>query len=152
MHIDEEFSFFLKMTNNITKKYIEGLTYEILGCAIEINKELGPGLLESAYEKCLIYLLEQKGFQIKSQVYLPIKFKEIIIEKGYRLDILVDDLIIVEIKAVDEISSLHEAQLLTQLHMAKMPKGILINFNTKNIFYEGQRTFVTKDYQSLPEE
>lgn len=140
------------MTNKITKKYIDGLTYEILGCAIEINKELGPGLLESAYEKCLIYLLEQKGFQIKSQVYLPVKFKEIIIEKGYRMDILVDDLIIVEIKAVDEISPLHEAQLLTQLHMAKMPKGILINFNTKNIFYEGQRTFVTKHYQSLPEE
>ncbi len=140
------------MINKITKKHIDGLTYEILGCAIEINKELGPGLLESAYEKCLIYLLEQKGYQVKSQVYLPIKFKEIFIEKGYRLDILVEDLIIVEIKAVAEISPLHEAQLLTQLNMAKKPKGILINFNTKNIFYEGQRTFVTKHYQSLPDE
>lgn len=140
------------MHQKITKKYVNQLTYEIIGCAIEINKELGPGLLEGAYEKCLIYLLEKKGFRVKSQVLVPVKFREITIDKAYRLDILVEDLIIIEVKAVDEISPLHEAQLLTQLNFSKKAKGILINFNTKNIFYEGQRTYVTKYYELLSDE
>lgn len=136
----------------VTKKFIDQITYDIIGCAIEINKELGPGLLESTYEKCLIYLLKKKGYKVESQLSVPIKFREISIDEGYRLDLLVEGLIIVEIKAVKELSDLHEAQLLTYINLSKMPKGILINFNTKNIFYEGQRTFVTKEYEALPDD
>lgn len=140
----------LIMDKEITQKYLDSLTRLIIGCAIEIQKELGPGLLESAYEKCMIYLLRKKGLKVESQLEIPIKFQDLIIEKGYRLDLLVEDVIIVELKAVEEISSVHKAQILTYLNFSKKPKGILINFHCANIFYEGQQTFITKEYSKLP--
>jgi GxxExxY protein len=138
------------MERRITQKYIDYLSKEIIGCAIEINKELGPGLLESAYEKCMVYLLRKKGFKVDSQLEVPIKFHDLLVDKGYRLDLLVEDLIIVELKAVSEMSSIYKAQLLTHLRFMKKPKGILINFHCSNIFYEGQQTFITQEYSKLP--
>lgn len=138
------------MNNTITQKYIDHIVHEIIGCAIEIHKELGPGLLESAYEKCMIFLLKQKGFKVESQLEVPITFRELFIDKGFRLDLLVEDLVIVELKAVKEISDINKLQINTHLRLMKKPKGILINSHCTNIFYEGQQTFVTKEYARLP--
>lgn len=138
------------MEQVITQKYLDFLTKEIIGCAIEIHKELGPGLLESAYEKCMIYLLRKKGFQVESQLIVPIMFQELIVDRGFKLDLLVENLIIVELKTITEFIPINKAQLLTHLSLMKKPKGILINFHCLNIFYEGQKTFITKEYSKLP--
>ena len=111
------------MKPQITQKFIDYLSHEIIGCAIEIHKEIGPGLLESAYENCLVYLLKKKGFKVESQVEVPITFQGILVDKGYRLDLLVEDIVVVEIKAVSEFAPIHKAQMLTYLKFKKYPKG-----------------------------
>jgi GxxExxY protein len=105
------------------------LTEKIIGAAIEVHRRLGPGLLESAYEKCLCYELSTLGIPFKRQVALPVVYKQVKLDCGYRLDLLVDDLVVVELKSVDEITDLHKAQLLTYLRLSHKPIGLLINFN-----------------------
>jgi GxxExxY protein len=140
------------MEKIVTQKYIDYLSKEIIGCAIEIQKELGPGMLESAYEKCMIYLLRKKGFKVESQLEVSIKFQDLVVDNAYRLDLLVEDLVIVELKTVSEFTPVNKAQIITQLKFMKKPKGVLINFHCSNIFHEGQQTFVTKEYAKLPVE
>jgi GxxExxY protein len=135
----------------ITQKYLNALTHTIIGAAIEIHKEIGPGLLESIYEKCLIHLLKEKGLQIISQQRVPLVFRGLNLDCDLRIDLMVENLIIVEIKAVEGLLPLHEAQLLTYLKLLEKPKGILINFNCTNIFKEGQKTMVTELYSALPQ-
>lgn len=108
---------------------LNDITQEIIGCAIEVHKELGPGLLESAYEECLAYELQQKGFKIQRQVPIPVIYKDIKLDCGYRLDILVNNEIIVELKSVDALNLVHEAQILTYMKFANKKIGLLINFN-----------------------
>ncbi len=134
----------------ITQKYLNDLTHSIIGAAIEVHKEIGPGLLESIYEKCLSHLLLQKGFHLLSQQRIPIVFKGIRLDCDLRFDLMVEDCIIVEIKAVDNLLLIHEAQLMTYLKLLEKPKGILINFNSTNIFKEGQKTIVTEHFRKLP--
>ncbi len=134
----------------MTQKFINDLTYSIIGVAIEVHKELGPGLLEGIYEKCMRQLLQQKGFGVKSQLKVPIVFKGLYLESDLRLDMLVDDCINLEIKTVDYLLAIHEAQVLTYLRLLEKPKGILINFNCLNIFKEGQKTLVTDIFTRLP--
>jgi GxxExxY protein len=134
----------------ITQKYLDQIVHEIIGCAIEIHKELGPGLLESAYEKCMIFLLKNNGYKVESQLDVPIIFRGLLVDRGFRLDLLVENLIIVEIKATKELTSVNKQQILTHLKLLKKPKGILINFHCSNIFHEGQQTFVTNEYAKLP--
>ena len=134
----------------MTKKYIDGLTYKVIGAAIEVHKELGPGLLESIYESCLRHLLEQKGLKVISQQRVPLHFQGLYLDCNLRFDLMVENLIIVEIKANDGLLPIHEAQLLTYLRLMERPKGILINFNCMNIFNEGQKTLVTELYANLP--
>ena len=133
----------------ITQKDINDLTYKLIGFAIEVHKELGPGLLESVYEKCLAHLLIQNGMKVSRQQSVPINFKGLELDCNLRLDLLINDLIIVELKTVEFILPVHEAQLLTYLKLLKKPKGILINFNCTNIFKEGQKTFVTEYFKDL---
>ena len=133
----------------VTKEYIDRLTYKIIGCAIEVHKALGPGLLESVYEKCFIHELSLKSFAVKSQCSIPVNYKGIEVNCDLRFDVLVDDQIIVELKAVETIHPIFEAQLLTYMKLLEKPKGILINFNCKNLFYEGQKTFVNEYYAEL---
>ena len=109
-------------------KYHE-LTHTIIGCAMEVHKMLGPGLLESAYEECLAFELVSSGLQIERQKQVPIIFKEVRLECGYRLDILVEDVIIIELKTVETINRAHEAQILTYMKLASKPIGLLINFH-----------------------
>jgi GxxExxY protein len=134
----------------LTQKYLNELTHTIIGMAIEVHKELGPGLLESVYEKCLSHLLKENGFKISAQQKIPLEFRGLYLDCDLRFDLMVEDLIIVEIKAVDYLLPIHDAQLLTYLKLLEKPKGILINFNCTNIFKEGQKTLVTELYAKLP--
>ena len=135
-----------------TKKEINQLSRAIIGFAIEVHKELGPGLLESVYEKCLTHLLILNGYKVDRQQSIPMNFRGLTLDCELRYDLLVNDQIIVELKTVEELLPIHEAQLLTYLKLLKKPKGILINFNCMNIFKEGQLTFVTEHFRNLPEE
>lgn len=102
---------------------------KIIGAAIEVHKELGPGLLENAYEECLHHELTLQGFRAERQKPLPVEYKGILIECGYRLDLVVEQKIIVELKAVTEVIPLHKAQLLSYIRLGKYPLGLLINFH-----------------------
>lgn len=134
----------------MTQKYLDGLTYQVIGAAIEVHKELGPGLLEGIYEKCLIQVLKEKGLKVAYQQKVPVVFCGIFLECELRYDIMVEESIIVEIKAIDYLLPIHEAQLLTYLKLTQKPKGILLNFNCVNIFKEGQKTLVTELFSKLP--
>jgi GxxExxY protein len=107
------------------------LSNVIIGCAIEVHKVLGPGMLESAYEKCLKYELEKKGLKVETQVSVPVKYKDILLDCGYRIDLLVENKIIVELKAVDKLLPIHQSQLLTYLRFLNLRLGLLINFNVR---------------------
>ena len=136
----------------ITQKVINQLTKDIIGCAIDVHKEFGPGMLEKTYEKALLMLLAEKGLKVQYQLEVPVVFRGVVIDNAFKLDLLVEDLVIIELKAVEKILPVHEAQLLTYLKLMKKPKGILINFYSTNIFYEGQKTFITEEYSRLPKE
>tara|TARA_R110001583_G_scaffold33969_1_gene114648 strand:+ start:130 stop:504 length:375 start_codon:yes stop_codon:yes gene_type:complete len=116
------------------------LTGKVIGCAIEVHKQLGPGLLESTYEKCLMYELYLNGITAQSQVILPICYKNIDIEAGYRLDILLPNKLVIELKSVDKIIPVYSAQLLTYMKLTDIDKGLLINFNVKKLS-DGVRRF-----------
>src|SRR5690606_14677207 len=103
---------------------------DIVGCAIKVHKELGAGLLESVYEKCLKYELQKNGCQVKQQLTIPVVYDTITIDTELKLDLLINDLIIVELKAVETLLPVHEAQLLTYMKLLKKPQGLLINFHT----------------------
>jgi GxxExxY protein len=105
------------------------LTDKIIGAAIEVHRHLGPGLLESAYEECLCYELGQLGVRFKRQAHLPINYKGIRLESAYRMDLVVEDAVVVEIKATEEIPAIYSAQVLTYLKAAGLRVGLLINFN-----------------------
>jgi GxxExxY protein len=105
------------------------ITQRIIGCAIEVHRNLGPGLLESAYEECLAYELINMGLNFKRQQPTPVVYKEIKLECGYRIDILVENLVVIELKVVDIINPVHEAQILTYMKFANKSIGLLINFN-----------------------
>jgi GxxExxY protein len=105
------------------------ITETIIGCAIGVHKILGPGLLESVYEECLTYELNNAGLKVERQKPVPVIYKEIHMECGYRIDILVEDLVIIELKTVENFCTVHEAQILTYLRCADKSLGLLINFN-----------------------
>ena len=135
----------------LTQKYINNLSYQIVGCAIEVHKNLGPGLLESVYESCLIDELTTNKFDVKSQILLPVNYKGKELGSALRIDILVDDLIIVELKAVKAMIPLYKAQLLTYLKSTDKPKGLLINFNCE-IITEQLVPLVTEEFAKLSKE
>jgi GxxExxY protein len=106
------------------------LSEKVIGAAIEVHRDLGPGLLESTYEASLMYELELQGFEVKRQLSLPIRYKDLEIEDAYRIDLLVEDSLIIEVKTVESILPIHSAQLLTYLRMSEKHLGLLINFHT----------------------
>ncbi len=105
------------------------ITEKIIGCAIEVHRALGPGLLESAYEECLDFELRSAGLRTQRQCPVPVVYKEVKLDCGYRMDILVEDCVIIELKTVDAFAPVHEAQILTYMKFAHKPIGLLINFN-----------------------
>jgi len=136
----------------LTKKYLNNLTYEIIGAAIEVHKALGPGLLESVYHKCVKQELFVRKLSYSSELIVPVSYKGIDVEAELRCDLLIEDSIVVELKAADAIAPVYEAQLLTYMKLLQKPKGILINFNCANLFKEGQKTFVNELFRDLKEE
>ena len=110
---------------------LNALSYKVIGLAIEVHRQLGPGLLESAYQACLLYELQKAGLKVEREIPLPIHYKEIKLEQGYRIDLLVENKLVIELKTVEEFTSVHHAQILTYLKLGKYPLGLLINFNSK---------------------
>ena len=134
----------------MTKKSVNQLAYEIVGCAIEVHKQLGAGLLEGVYESCFCHELQSRGFQIVRQMTIPVIYKNIEVQAELRLDVMVNDCVIVELKAVEQIHPIYEAQLLTYMKLLKKPKGLLINFHTDNIT-RSIKPFVNEYFSALPD-
>lgn len=133
----------------ITQKYLDDLTYEIIGSAIEVHKVMGRGLLENVYQKCIVEELKHRKINFSTEMRVPVIYKDKEIEIDFRCDLFVENCLVVELKSVSEIHPSHEAQLLNYMKLLKAPKGILINFNCYNIFNEGQKTFVNEYFRNL---
>ena len=137
--------------DTLTKRKVNELSYEVLGAVIEVHKHLGSGLLEKVYEKCLIHELQSRGFKVDFQKTIYVNYKGVIVDCDLRYDLLIEDTILVELKAVSTMLPIFEAQLMSYMKLMEIPKGILINFHCTNIFKEGQKTFVNDFYRMLPD-
>ena len=137
--------------NVISKKALKDLIYQVNGAAIEVHKELGPGLLESVYQQCMQKELSLREINFTSEQFVPIIYKGFDLETKLRCDLFVEKVLVVELKSVADVPSIFEAQILTYMNLLNAPIGLLINFNVQNIYYEGQQTFVNEFYRSLPE-
>ena len=133
----------------ITQKYLDELTYEIIGSAIEVHKIMGRGLLENVYHQCLKEEFIHRKMNFLSEMKIPVIYKNKELETDFRCDLFIENTIVVELKAVYEIHPMFEAKLLNYMKLLKSPKGILINFNCNNIFNEGQKTFVNEYFKNL---
>ena len=124
------------------------LSNKVIGCAIEVHRELGPGLLESIYEQCLAYELKRNYLKCVAQMQLPVQYKGLQLDCGYRIDLLVENSLIVELKCVEAFQPIHDAQILTYMKMAKINTGLLINFNVQYL-RKGIKRFVlwTQNHQ-----
>ena len=122
-------------------KDFSDLSNKVIGCAIEVHKTLGPGLLESTYQQCLAHELSINRIEFNIEYPLPVKYKGIFLDCAYRLDFLVEDKIILELKSVEQLKGIHEAQLLTYMKLANIRQGFLINFNVK-LLKQGLKSFV----------
>ncbi len=134
----------------MTKREVTQLSYDITGCAIKVHKALGPGLLESVYEKCLKYELEKNGLHVLQQLVVPVVYDELVFDTDLRLDLLVNNCVVVELKAIENTLPVHEAQILTYMKLLKKPQGLLINFYTDNIT-KSMKPFVNEYFRNLPE-
>jgi len=135
----------------LSKTKLDQLTYEIIGAAIEVQSELGPGLLESIYHECMKIELQSRGIQFKTEMIVPVHYDGVRFETTLRCDLLIEDSIVVELKSVKKFEPVFDAQLMTYMKLLKVPKGILINFNCVSIFKEGQKTIVNELFRNLPE-
>ena len=113
--------------------YIEKVFKNILDCSFKVHTALGPGLLESAYEECLFYELKQSGLSVQKQKALPLVYKEVKLDAGYRIDLLVENKVIIEIKSVETLADIHLTQILTYLKLSECKLGLLVNFNVKHL-------------------
>ena len=134
----------------MTKKQVTQLSYEVVGAAIKVHKALGPGLLESVYEKCLKYELEKSGYRVRQQVEVPVYYDQLEMDTSLRLDLLINDTVVVELKAVEHVLPVHEAQLLTYMKLLEKPQGLLINFYADNIS-KTMKPFVNEFFRVLPD-
>ncbi|MFN3997416.1 GxxExxY protein [Algoriphagus sp.] len=135
--------------NYLSKASVTKLSYEITGCAITVHKALGPGLLESIYEKCLCFELEKNGFEVQQQFPITINYEGNLIDSELKLDLLVEDTIIVELKTVKELLPVHSAQLLSYMKLLKKPQGLLFNFYSDNIT-KCMKPFINEYFERLP--
>ena len=131
--------------NKIKTKFMteNEISEKIIGCAIEVHKSLGPGLLESAYLECLNYELQKSGLKVEKQKSLPLIYKEVKLDAGYRLDLIVENKVIIEIKSVEALNDIHTAQVLTYLKLSGCKLGLLINFNVLRVV-DGLKRLVNK--------
>jgi GxxExxY protein len=139
------------MRITMTKKEVTQLSYEIIGFAIKVHKKLGPGLLESIYEECLKYELESNGYDVKQQLTVKINYYDLETKSDLKIDLLVNDCVVVELKVVENILPIHEAQLLSYMKLLRRPQGLLINFKTTNIT-KSTKPFVNDYFAMLKDE
>lgn len=132
-----------------SKQYLKELVYEVNGAAIEVHKALGSGLLESVYHKCMKHELYLRGVYFESEFSIPVDYKGLDVQVDLRCDFLVENMLIVELKAVETIKPIFEAQLLTYMKLLQKPMGLMINFNVAHLFREGQKTYVNELYREL---
>jgi GxxExxY protein len=123
--------------NQLSMEELNKITEVIIGTAIKVHRALGPGLLESAYLACLVYELLQRGYKALREVPLPLVYRDVKLDCGYRLDLLVNNAVIVEVKSVESLAPIHEAQLLSYLKLADYKVGLLLNFNAKMLKHGG---------------
>lgn len=135
----------------ITQKYLDELTYEVVGASIEVHKIMGRGLLESVYHQCMKEELALRNINFSTEVKVPLTYKTRELKVDFKCDLFIKNCLIVELKSVMQSNPIFEAQLLTYMKLLKAPKGILINFNCFNIFKDGQKTFVNEYFKNLPE-
>jgi len=131
------------------KDRLDQITRRIIGAAIEVHKVVGPGLLESAYEACLAFELRQMGFKVEVEKPLPVAYKDVKLDCGYRLDLVVEDSVIVEVKAVERLSPIHDAQLLSYLRLSHKRVGLLLNFHVR-VLKDGLKRIVNEFPDDLP--
>jgi GxxExxY protein len=130
--------------NPKTNHMIENeISEKIIGCSIEVHKSLGPGLLENAYQECLLYELQKAGLYVEKQKALPLIYKDIKLDAGYRLDLIVENKVIIEVKSIDALNDIHTAQVLTYLKVSGCKLGLLINFNVLRLV-DGLKRLVNK--------
>jgi GxxExxY protein len=132
-----------------TKKSLDDLTYKVIGAAITVHKFLGPGLLESVYQKCLSIELNVLDIPFKTELSIPLVYREQNVETLLRCDFLIENKLVLELKSVSEVLPIHQAQLMNYMNLLKAPKGILINFNVINLFQQGQKTYINKYFDDL---
>lgn len=149
LHLPKNFK--NRIMRKLTKAYLKDLTYKIIGAAIEVHKELGPGLLESVYEECMIEELTQRGIKVENQKEAPIIYKGKQLKSKLKCDLFIEECLVVELKAVVEMKPIFEAQTMTYARLLKVPKAILINFTCDHIYDSGQKTFVNEYFRSLPD-
>lgn len=135
----------------LTKKYLDELTYEVIGSAIEVHRAMGSGLLEKVYHECMKEELRLRKINFLTEFKVPAVYKGKTLDVDFKCDLFVENCLVVELKAVQEIIPINKAQLLSYMKLLQAPKGILINFNCFNIFKEGQLTFVNEFFQTLPD-
>ncbi|MGD1101612.1 MAG: GxxExxY protein [Terriglobia bacterium] len=123
------------------RERLNGITKEIIGAAIQVHRVLGPGLLESAYESCLAFELKKRGLRLEQQKALPLIYEEVKLDCGYRIDLLVEGAVVVEVKSVDALAPIHEAQVITYLKLSGCKLALLMNFNVR-MLKDGIRRFV----------
>jgi len=128
-------------TTKVTKMEFDELSRRMIGCAIEVHRNLGPGLLESTYRQCLACELSHAGVPFQMEVPLPVRYKDVLLDCGYRIDLLVRSDLIVEIKSVETLLPIHQAQILTYMRLARIPIGLLMNFNVTKL-QNGIKRFV----------
>jgi len=133
----------------INKGYLDELTFEIIGAAIEVHKAMGRGLLENVYFQCMKEELRRRKINFITEMLIPVVYKEKELDASFRCDFFIENAIVLELKSVKDFNPVYEAQLMTYMRLLKAPKGILINFNSANIFYEGQKTFVNEFFTHL---
>lgn len=136
----------------MTQKYLDELTFNVIGAAIEVHKNMGSGLLESVYQQCMIEELSNRNINFVSEFKVPVVYKGKELDIEFRCDLFLENCLIVELKSVSEIKPIHDAQVLNYMNLLKVPKGIIINFNCFNIFKEGQKTFVNEYFKKLEKE
>ncbi len=135
----------------MTQNFVNNIAYKIVGCAIEVHKHIGPGLLESVYEECLIEEMKKANLDVQSQLYVPVIYKGKTLKGSLKLDLLVENVVIVELKAVETMIPLFKAQLVSYLKLTNKPKGLLINFHCENIT-SNLVSLVTEEFSKLPKE
>ncbi|WP_294960627.1 GxxExxY protein [uncultured Flavobacterium sp.] len=134
----------------VTQKFLDELSFNVIGACIEVHKTIGRGLLESVYHECLKEELSHRKINFLTEIKVPLVYRNKELNTNLKCDLFIENRLVVELKAVSELNPLYEAQLMTYMKLLRAPKGILINFNCFNIFKEGQKTFVNEYFKLLP--